>query len=198
MYALDEAEQLAEDSVFVRTAVGLFKGDPRQREHTIAGRNAEDRHVFRYARALRQDEQEPAKLTGLMVVDLDNEAFARERVVNRIYIVAAGLVAGLLAIAVFWFITTRIVLSPVRTLRRYARKVSEGDLNIRSDINTGDEFEQLSEMFNQMLENLKLNQDELRSANMSLDLKLGELAEVERGVVRSQPDQGGLPGQRVA
>ena len=96
---------------------------------------------------------------------------------NRIYIVTAGLLAGLLAIAVFWYITMRIVLSPVRVLRSYAEKVSEGDLNIRSDINTGDEFEQLSDIFNTMLENLKSQADQLKSTNKSLDLKLGELAE---------------------
>src|SRR5699024_1811167 len=62
-------------------------------------------------------------------------------------------------------------------LRDYAQRVSEGNTNIRSDINTGDEFEQLSNMFNAMLENLKHNEDRLRSSNKSLDLKLGELAE---------------------
>jgi signal transduction histidine kinase len=96
---------------------------------------------------------------------------------NRIYMVAAGLFAGLLAIGTFWFITTRIILSPVRVLRDTAEKVSEGDLNIRSDINTGDEFEQLSDMFNTMLANLKTNEEDLRKINKSLDLKLGELAE---------------------
>lgn len=50
-------------------------------------------------------------------------------------------------------------------------------MNIRSDINTGDEFEQLSDVFNTMVERLNDQQDELRKSNKSLDLKLGELAE---------------------
>jgi signal transduction histidine kinase len=62
-------------------------------------------------------------------------------------------------------------------LQETAEKVSEGDLNIRSDISTGDEFQQLSETFNTMLANLKNNADQLRSVNKSLDLKLGQLAE---------------------
>jgi len=116
-------------------------------------------------------------LTGIVLVRLPAEVAHRQLMLNRIFIIAAGLLAGLLAIGAFWFITTRIILSPVRVLRDIAAKVSEGDLNIRSDINTGDEFEQMSDMFNTMLENLKSNQDQLRSINKSLDLKLGELAQ---------------------
>jgi len=151
---------------------------------------------YRYARAIRKSDLSRLRggllvgfgprldTTGLadplervLVIHLRDEDARKEERLNRLYFVLAGLLAGLLAIAVFWFITTRLILSPVRLLRSYAQKVSEGDLNIRSDINTGDEFEQLSDMFNTMLENLKKNQDQLRSINKSLDLKLGELAE---------------------
>ena len=113
----------------------------------------------------------------VLLVRIPSDEVEKQLMLNRIYIVTAGLLAGLLAIAVFWYITMRIVLSPVRVLRSYAEKVSEGDLNIRSDINTGDEFEQLSDIFNTMLENLKSQADQLKSTNKSLDLKLGELAE---------------------
>ena len=116
-------------------------------------------------------------LVQVLLVNLTDEQVARQRVINRIYLIAAGLLAGVLAVAAFWFITTRLVLSPVRVLRGYAEKVSQGDLNIRSDINTGDEFEQLSDMFNAMLDNVRSTQEQIQSANKSLDLKLGELAE---------------------
>jgi signal transduction histidine kinase len=89
----------------------------------------------------------------------------------------AGLLAGTLAIIVFYLITTRLILQPVRVLQETAEKVAEGDLNIRSDISTGDEFQQLSETFNTMLTNLKNSADQLRAVNKSLDLKLGQLAE---------------------
>jgi signal transduction histidine kinase len=70
-------------------------------------------------------------------------------------------------------------------LQETAEKVSQGDLNIRSDINTGDEFQQLSETFNTMLANLKLGADQLRSINKSLDLKLGQLAETNVALFES-------------
>ena len=40
----------------------------------------------------------------------------------------------------------------MRTLRETTEKVQSGDLRIRSQIKTGDEFEQLSEAFNTMLD----------------------------------------------
>ncbi|HEV8377680.1 MAG TPA: HAMP domain-containing sensor histidine kinase, partial [Tepidisphaeraceae bacterium] len=88
-----------------------------------------------------------------------------------------GLLAGTLAIIVFYLITTRLILGPVRVLQETAEKVSKGDLNIRSDISTGDEFQQLSETFNRMLTNLKAGEDQLRAINKSLDMKLGQLEE---------------------
>lgn len=129
------------------------------------------------AEPTREEELAANPIVMIMTVRLPADEAAKQLMLNRIYVVAAGLAAGLLAIAVFWFITMRIILSPVRVLRNYAEQVSEGDINIRSDINTGDEFEQLSDMFNTMLENIKQQADQLRATNKSLDLKLGELAE---------------------
>jgi signal transduction histidine kinase len=55
--------------------------------------------------------------------------------------------------------------------------VRVGDLATRSQIKTGDEFEDLSDTFNEMLEALQRNQDQLRAINKALDVKLNELAE---------------------
>lgn len=117
------------------------------------------------------------KLLGLISVDIPSQMEANQLYLNRVFILTAGLFAGTLAIVVFYLITDRLILQPVRVLQETAEKVSEGDLNIRSDINTGDEFQQLSETFNTMLTNLKQSADQLRSINKSLDLKLVQLAE---------------------
>ncbi len=116
-------------------------------------------------------------LQGVLLIEIRDRDVVRQQALNRIYTIAAWLVAGGLAIVVFWLILTRLVLSPVRVLRGYALRVSDGDLSIRSDINTGDEFEQLSDVFNTMLENLKSKQDQLSGVNKTLDLKLVEMAE---------------------
>ncbi|MEM1099014.1 MAG: HAMP domain-containing sensor histidine kinase [Planctomycetota bacterium] len=116
-------------------------------------------------------------LRGVLLIEIRDRDVVLQQALNRIYTIAAWLVAGGLAIVVFWLILTRLILSPVRVLRGYALRVSEGDLSIRSDINTGDEFEQLSDVFNTMLETLKSKQDQLSGVNKTLDLKLVEMAE---------------------
>jgi two-component system, NarL family, sensor histidine kinase BarA len=118
-----------------------------------------------------------ARVLGIVAVDIPSQIETSALLLNRVFILTAGMLAGTLAIIVFYLITTRLILQPVRVLQETAQKVSEGDLNIRSDISTGDEFEQLSETFNTMLSNLKVSADQLRAVNRSLDLKLGQLAE---------------------
>jgi len=198
-FTLIEREQfdlLPRDS-FVAEAVERFESQPPDDEdatqdlfETEAGSGL--LRSYRYVRAIRQSDLDQARsgfasslpatqvadpLRAVLVLQMNVPWVGRQILLNRIYIVVAGLLAGLLAIVTFWFITTRIILSPVRVLRSTAEKVSEGDLNIRADINTGDEFEQLSDAFNEMLANLKSSQEQLRALNKQLDLKLGELAE---------------------
>ncbi|HUB24827.1 MAG TPA: ATP-binding protein [Tepidisphaeraceae bacterium] len=139
---------------------------------------------YRYARRLVAEEScvkchasgDPHFL-GIVSVDIQSQVDASQIQMNRLFIFLAGLLAGSMAIAVFYFITTRIILQPVRVLQETAEKVSQGDLNIRSDISTGDEFQQLAETFNTMLANLKASDDQLRLLNKNLDLRLGQLAE---------------------
>ncbi len=114
---------------------------------------------------------------GIVSVDIESQLNDNQILLNRVLLLAAGLLAGTLAIVVLYFIVTGLILKPVRVLQETAEKVSSGDLNIRSDISTGDEFQQLSETFNIMLSNLKGNSDQLRAINKSLDLKLGQMAE---------------------
>lgn len=188
----DELEAAAAADAFVKQAIDRFDQAPSTTEFFAASRDADGQLTFRYARAVRASDT--ARMEGtfdagldaagladplqqVLLVQLRDQEAAMQQTLNRIYIVAAGLFAGLLAIAVFYYITTRIILSPVRVLRGYAERVSEGDILIRSDINTGDEFEQLSDMFNTMLESIKANQDELQSANSTLDMKLMDMAE---------------------
>ncbi len=119
----------------------------------------------------------PATLIGLVSMEMRTQVDANQLLLNRIFMLSAGLLAGTLAILVFFLITTKLILQPVRVLRETAEKVSKGDLNVRSHIFTGDEFQHLSETFNVMLANLKESEDQLRAINKSLDLKLGQLAE---------------------
>jgi signal transduction histidine kinase len=122
---------------------------------------------------------------GVVSVDFGSRIDTTQLLLNRTFILMAGLLAGVLAFFTFYFITTRLILQPVRVLQETAEKVAKGDLNIRSDIFTGDEFQQLSETFNVMLANLKQHADALQAVNKSLDLRLGQLAETNVGLYES-------------
>lgn len=172
---------------FEAIAIDTFRKDPEAGAVVKRQPNKEGPPSFKYARALPVHEsclachgrQLPAKakLIGMVSIEIPFQVDANQVFLNRIFIFIAGVLAGTLAIIVFYLIITRLILAPVRVLQETAEKVSKGDLNIRSDISTGDEFQQLSETFNRMLVNLKQGEDQLRAINTGLDLKLGQLAE---------------------
>lgn len=182
----------ADADPFVATALEQFENWENQEDYYRITEDRDGRRVYRYARAIRHSDLEPSRggfasdlpptqvadpLRAILLIEMRADWAADQVRLNRVYLVAAGLFAGVLAIAVFWFITHHVILSPVRVLRDTTEKVADGDLNIRSDLNTGDEFEQLSDAFNTMLGNLKNSQDKLHNMNKQLDLKLGELAQ---------------------
>ena len=188
----DDLAVEADSDRFLAEALHAFNAPTPRNDLLKRGHDADGESFYRYARAVRQSEldrrverfkpglsapQVADKLRAVLLIDLPG-AWAQDQLrLNSGYIVIAGLLAGSLAIAVFWYLTTRIILSPVRVLRETAETVAQGDLNIRSDISTGDEFEQLSDTFNTMLRNLKQSQDQLQALNKNLDMNRQELAE---------------------
>lgn len=119
----------------------------------------------------------PTGLMGTVTVDIASQKETNQVLLNRVFFLTAALVAGALAILVFSLITSRFILQPVRVLQETAEKVSRGDLDVRSDIPTGDEFQQLSETINTMLSNLSRSEGRLREANTALDARLTQLSE---------------------
>jgi two-component system sensor histidine kinase BarA len=95
---------------------------------------------------------------------------------NLIWTIMAGIIGLSGAVVAFYWITQRVILRPIRQLRAIANNVAEGNLDIRSSIATGDEYEKLAEAFNHMLDHLQAAQEDLREANRRLDAKIGELS----------------------
>jgi signal transduction histidine kinase len=162
-----------EDDRFVGEAIRKFTEDRGAAEAAAVSWFGTDR-VYRYARAIRGP---GGALRSVVVLERISGEARGQLVRNAIYLVSAGLIALGLAVLVFYLITSRLILSPVRSLRETAELVRQGDLSIRSQISTGDEFEELSGTFNQMLDGLRASQEQLRAINTSLDLKVGELSE---------------------
>ncbi len=193
----------AESDPFVARAEQYFRTNPDQHEfHATASRKGS--HEFRYARAIHRSSL--ASIQREQLTDFGSGAlepgfadpvvailsvgrlsgFAQgQLMVNRIYIFAAGVLASMLAVLVFYLILTKLILSPVRGLRRVTERVQGGDLTARASLATGDEFEELSDAFNEMLESMEVDRQRLRTMNESLDLKVEELAHANVGLYES-------------
>ncbi len=143
--------------------------------------------VCRFILAVRGEDPGLARrpLLGLIDVALPVPDLDEAVLYTRLVIVLAGMLAGFLAILVFYLITQKLILAPVRELRVCAERVTEGDLTARSEITTGDEFEELSVAFNTMLTQLERSRVELETINRSLDTRLGELAETNVALYES-------------
>jgi signal transduction histidine kinase len=165
--------ELEQGDSFAAKAIQRFKESPDRPAFGESLRLGGE-FIRRQARQYRNDEGE---LTRIIFVEHRSRHAASLLFVDRLYLLAAGVFAGTLALLVFWYITTRLILSPVKELRHTVTRVAAGDLTVRSRINTGDEFEEFADSFNSMLASISLTQDRLREINASLDLKVAQLTE---------------------
>jgi two-component system sensor histidine kinase BarA len=172
---LAEAEAQARGNPFLATALRRFRTDPGLTDAQSASWSGVTRE-YRYIRAVR-DESDPRVLKAVVILERRPIEAAALLAINTGYLLSAGFVVLGMAVLVFYLITHKLILSPVRSLKATAQKVREGDISIRSEISTGDEFEELSRTFNSMLEELQCSHEQLRGINRALDVKLNELAE---------------------
>ena len=114
---------------------------------------------------------------GVIIVQTKASELAKILFLNRIAIIVAGFLAATAAVIAFYAIAQRIILRPIRQLRAMVNNVAEGNLDVRSAIKSGDEYERLSDAFNHMLDGLQESQAKLRQANTQLDAKIGQLSD---------------------
>ena len=122
-------------------------------------------------------ETKAGDLAGAVVVNLPMEQTNKAINSNRAMLITAALVTAILAMFSSDMIVRYVIVKPVKHLRDVSDAIAAGRLTIRSQIETGDEFEELSHAFNRMLHNLVAMQQELREVNNDLDRKVDELAQ---------------------
>ncbi|MEE2973379.1 MAG: HAMP domain-containing sensor histidine kinase [Planctomycetota bacterium] len=187
-------------SAFESEALRRLEADPSM-EELFQQVDDGDSIVYRYARGLRgaswrgvavaagldasPSDLDPNGLGGLLLVERPSPLAAGQLLSSRIYLVAVGVAAVGVAILLFSFILKRVILGPVRRLRDTADRVEQGDYSVRADIRTGDDFEQLAESFNRMLDETERSAARLRGVNEALDLKVTELSEANIGLYES-------------
>ncbi len=117
-------------------------------------------------------------LMAVVRVRLSTQAIEEGFHTNRALLISFAIGASLLIIAGSYLIIRYVIVKPVKHLKAVSEAIAAGELNIRSEIQTGDEFEELSHTFNRMLRNLTSMQDRNRKLITDLDRKVDELARV--------------------
>jgi two-component system sensor histidine kinase BarA len=116
-------------------------------------------------------------LAGAVEIRLPMDQTIKDIHRNRAILISTALVTAILAMVASYVIVRYVIVKPVKHLRDVSDAIAAGKLTIRSQIQTGDEFEELSHAFNRMLHNLVAMQQELREVNGDLDRKVDELAQ---------------------
>lgn len=107
---------------------------------------------------------------------MENLTSSLNQQIRRFMVVCGGLLALLLALVIFMtYQISEGILRPIRVLYDATKKVSEGDFNVRAEVNSRDEIETLANGFNDMAGNMqilvkKIKEDEQRMR--WLDLRL--------------------------
>jgi signal transduction histidine kinase len=139
---------------------------------------------FQYAQAFRAEaeclachgEYKAGEIIDVIALDLSAREAHKTVLMNRLILLAAGLLVVGLSMAFFYAVFRYSVVRPVRHLKDVADRVSEGDLKVRTEIDTGNELQDLSDALNHMLDELARSQADLHAATEARDAKLDELA----------------------
>ncbi len=79
---------------------------------------------------------------------LQAERYVQDTVVRGLELSGLVLLAAVAAVAVVAFVSSRYVTRPIRELTAAARRLAAGDYEARVDVRTGDELQELGEVFN--------------------------------------------------
>ena len=115
---------------------------------------------------------------GLVTVELPLTKTEQALNWNNAILLSMAILTAFVAMLAAYAIVRYVIVKPVLHLKDVSDEIARGNLELRADINTGDEFEELSHAFNRMLRHMMTTQDELRELNTSLDRKVDELAQV--------------------
>jgi len=179
-----------------------FLADPNRNEET---RDLNSQGAFSYYGAIRAgksclqchgktkeerdelgvEELKENDLMGVMAIRLSTRGIESGVHRNRALLISTALLTALLIMAGSYLIIRYVIVKPVKHLKEVSDAISAGQLNVRSEIQTGDEFEDLSHAFNRMLRNLMSMQERYQRLNSDLDRKVDELAHANMALYES-------------
>jgi signal transduction histidine kinase len=127
----------------------------------------------------------PDDVMAVVRIRLSTQSIEEGFHTNRAVLIAFAIGTSMLIIAASYLIIRYVIVKPVKHLKEVSEAIAAGELNIRSEIQTGDEFEDLSHAFNRMLRNLTNIQERNKKLIADLDRKVDELARVNMALFES-------------
>ncbi len=121
---------------------------------------------------------QPDDVMAVAKVTIPFEETQKKLYENSAVLWACAIVTVFLVMLTCYAIVRYVIVKPLRHLRDVSDAVTRGNSALRAEIHTGDEFEELSTAFNRMLRTLITIQEELRQANVNLDGKVDEMAQM--------------------
>ena len=177
---------LTEDTRFVRSEKAfLYYGAVRAQKSCVdchrdpvkmAAFSAETPKARKAAEELAKPKLQPGDLMAVIQIRLSSEMIESGLHQNRAILIAFALGTTLALLGGSYLIVRYVIVKPVKHLKSVADAIAAGQFSVRSDIQTGDEFEDLSVAFNRMLSNLIQMQDRNRGLIAELDKKVDDLA----------------------
>ena len=111
-------------------------------------------------------------------ITLDNKIAQNAITRNQAILFSVAILTAVASMVILWGIVRRYIVKPLAHLRDVTEEVSHGNMDVRAEVDTGDEFEELSRSFNRMLRHLTDTQIALQGANEDLDSKVDEQAQL--------------------
>jgi signal transduction histidine kinase len=122
-------------------------------------------------------EMEIGDLVAIAKVGLPDDKTQEALSWNNAILLGTAIITVFLAMLASYAIVRYVIVKPLEHLRDVSDRISHGDIALRAELQTGDEFEKLATAFNRMLRQLASNQEELRKVNDNLNVKVDELAQ---------------------
>lgn len=175
---------------FIYYAPIVFRSDCSGCHWLIAKDPQQDARLREIATRLIDKDIPPQEATALIAernslvppmflkITLDNKITQEAITKSRAILVSVAIGTVVVCVAFLWAIVRYVIVKPLAHLRDVTEEVSQGRMDVRAEVNTGDEFEELSRSFNRMLRHLMDTQLALQGANQDLDNKVDEQAQL--------------------
>jgi signal transduction histidine kinase len=112
-----------------------------------------------------------------MKVVMPSKTTRNEIMATRGVLLAIAIATVFFSMIALYAVVRYVIVKPLNHLREVSDEIGRGNYDLRANIQTSDEFEELAASFNRMLRHLVDAQTELREVNRDADAKVDQLAQ---------------------